>query len=252
MRVVSLVPSWTETLIEAGVTVVGRTRFCIHPKDRVKDIPAVGGTKDWNWPEIQALGPDLIVLDREENPKFMAEQSEIPVVDTHVRSLADVAPNLSKLWQATQCEGLKPLISQWEQVAAMEAGRVWDGKSDFPGLLEWGVRPTEPVRQVEYVIWRKPWMVVSRDTFIGSVLAAVGFAPYLKSYPQKYPEIDLAGGPEKSSTLLLFSSEPFPFARISKTLAQLGYPYAIVDGESFSWFGLRALRFLQVSIPSEK
>lgn len=252
MRVVSLVPSWTETLIYAGANVVGRTRFCIHPGAKVQGIPVVGGTKDWNWPAIQALKPDLLLLDREENPKFMAEQKEIPVLDTHIQSLTQVGPELIKIFEATRLEGLKPLIFAWEKVAAEEQRRVWDGKSDFPGLLEWGTRPMQPIERVEYVIWKKPWMVVSQDTFIGSMLSQVGFADLLSAHSRKYPEVDLDSIPDKESTLLLFSSEPFPFLKIAKSLAQLNTPYAIVDGESFSWFGVRALRFLESVITRSK
>lgn len=243
MRVVSLVPSWTETLIHAGGNVVGRTRFCIHPDEEIKPIPAVGGTKDWNFDEIRALKPDLLVLDREENPKFMSEQTEIPYVDTHVCALKDVAPNLTKIYEQTRLEGLKPLIQGWERISR-QIPKIWEG-GDFPGLMEWGVRPKSPVRRVEYVIWKRPWMVVSKDTFVGSSLSSIGFGPLLSKHSKKYPELDLESLPDKDSTLLLFSSEPFPFLKIAKSLANLGFPYAIVDGESFSWFGLRALRFLE-------
>ena len=65
----SLVPSWTETLICAGVDVVGRTRFCIHPEGKVGSIAALGGTKNLKSQELMNLKPDLIILDQEENPK---------------------------------------------------------------------------------------------------------------------------------------------------------------------------------------
>ncbi len=87
MRVVSLIPSWTETLLEAGVNVVGRTRFCVYPADKVRNIPAVAGTKNWDFAAIKALKPDLLLLDKEENPKWMAEQTEIPVFSTHITSI---------------------------------------------------------------------------------------------------------------------------------------------------------------------
>ena len=72
-KIVCLVPSWTETLLECGAEVVGRSRFCIHPADRVKDIPAVGGTKDFRLQEILNLKPAIVILDKEENRKEMAE-----------------------------------------------------------------------------------------------------------------------------------------------------------------------------------
>ncbi len=248
MRAVSLVPSWTETLIEAGIDVVGRTRFCIHPADRVKAIPAIGGTKDWDWDKVRALKPDILVLDREENPRFMAEQGEIPFVDTHICSLADVPIHLEKLRLATHGEGLKSFSERWQEVLGRGPRTPWDGRSDFPGLLAWGARPQGPIRAVEYVIWKRPWMAVSSDTFIGSTLSAVGFGPYLTRHASKYPELDLEAWPDKAGTLLLFSSEPFPFGKITRSLAALGFPYALVDGESFSWFGVRTLKFLETAL----
>ena len=73
-KVVSLVPSWTETLIEANVNVIGRTRFCIYPAQKVKDIAVVGGTKSVNIDQLSRLQPDFIVVDQQENTREMADQ----------------------------------------------------------------------------------------------------------------------------------------------------------------------------------
>jgi hypothetical protein len=244
MRIVSLVPSWTETLIENGCEVVGRTRFCIHPKVPVKSIPIVGGTKDWHWERILALKPDVLVLDREENPKFMADQTEIPVVDTHVQSITDLPREVLKLSKVCPSGRLDEMALAWEKVLALKPLSRWDGESDFPGLLEWGRTPGTEIKRIEYVIWKEPWMGVSKDTFIGSVLEHCGFKRLVPQYAVKYPKLELNDA-EKESTLLLFSSEPFPFLRIKNSLAELGYPFALVNGESFSWFGVRSLRFLE-------
>src|SRR3954462_7806167 len=99
MKVISMVPSWTETLIECGVEVIGRTRFCIHPRQVVASIPVVGGTKDVNWQRVQLLNADLLILDREENPKWMAEQAPLPVLDTHVQSVDQLPRELERLGQ---------------------------------------------------------------------------------------------------------------------------------------------------------
>jgi len=243
MRVVSLVPSWTETLIDCGVEVVGRTRYCVHPYAKVTQIPAIGGTKDWQWDYVKALKPDLLVLDREENPKFMADQQEIPYVDTHVAGVADLPGELQKLGGRLMSPKLTGMARRWQSVIEHAPLADWDGKTDFPGLIEWGRRPEKTVTKIEYVIWKKPWMAVSRGTFIGSVLAHTGFANLLPAHQTKYPTIELAK--PDPGTLLLFSSEPFPFAKIFKGLHELGYPYALVDGEKFSWFGVRTLRFLE-------
>ena len=244
MRVVSLVPSWTETLLEAGVNVVGRTRFCIHPQPAVRAIPAVGGTKDWNFAAVKALKPDLLILDKEENPKFMAEQHEVPYFATHVDGVSAVAGELRSMAKAVGKERLIELAREWDDIAKWPGLEPWSDFSDIPGVIEWGRKPSTQVRTVLYVIWKNPWMVISADTFIGSVLEKCGLSAYLPRFSTKYPEIEFKDFvPEE--TLLLFSSEPYPFLKKREELFSLSNPYAFVDGESFSWFGVRCLRFLQ-------
>lgn len=245
MRVVSLVPSWTETLIECGVDVVGRTRFCIHPAPLVKGIPAIGGTKDWDLAAIEKLQPDLVILDREENPKWMSEQLKFPWTATHVESASSVPSQLQILSAATGGDSLRALAARWEAVLANPSRKSWDGMSDFPGLLEWGLRPTESAREIVYVIWKNPWMAVSNETFIGSMLDLCGFRDFKNAkFDKKYPEIKLENLDSKN-TVLLFSSEPFPFLKNKSQLRDLGFSHAFVDGESFSWFGIRSLNFLE-------
>ena len=231
-----MVPSWTETLLEAGVEVVGRTRFCVHPPC---SVVRVGGTKDWNLPRVLSLGADLLVLDKEENPLFMSVDSGLPIWASQILSLLDVAPSLLDLGQVLGCSTLANWGERWSKVAAAGPCAGW------PGIVEWGRRPTAEVRSVIYVIWRDPWMAVGPHTFIGSMLAKTGYPVH--SFTDKYPVVDFSAF-DRSSTLLLFSSEPFPFLRQRQGLAELGFPYAFVDGESFSWFGLRSLRFLESAL----
>ena len=77
MRVISLVPSLTLTLAELGLDasqLVGRTPWCIHPADYIKDVQVVGGTKTPNLHQIRNAKPALVLLDREENPKEVFEE----------------------------------------------------------------------------------------------------------------------------------------------------------------------------------
>lgn len=262
MRVVSLVPSWTETLLVAGVDVIGRSRFCIHPKAQVKTIPKVGGTKDWNWQKILDLKPDLIILDREENPKFMADQTEIETLSTHVRSIHDMPEALEVLATRLSNERLGQMAQEWielihpdldDDVATPLDPQVdlkIDLKTDLkidlsllPGVISWERRPSQPINKIVYVIWRDPWMRVGRLTFIGSVLKHIGVGDLLDEGPELYPKFELKDY-TPASTLFLFSSEPYPFLRYKLELAALDFPHAFVDGEKFSWFGDRAFQFL--------
>lgn len=244
MRVVSLVPSWTETLLEAGANVVGRTRFCVHPQQGVKDIPTIGGTKDWNWPAIQALKPDLIVLDQEENPKWMSEQTEIPLLITHITHARDVSGALAQMSMRLRNGELAKMALRWEAIAQWRGASRWVWTETIPGLIEWGRRPEKSVHHVVYVIWRNPWMTVSRSTFIGSMLTICGLGDYLRDFREKYPPFNMHDF-VASETLFLFASEPYPFLRKKEVLNPLAAPFAIVDGERFSWFGLRSLLFLE-------
>ncbi len=244
MRVVSLVPSWTETLIHAGVNVVGRSRFCIHPRPTVKAIPAVGGTKHWNWKAIQALKPDLLILDKEENPKFMAEQQEIPVLATHVTSVRSMPGALAQMALRLGSVPLGVLAQRWNNLSGWQGLPRWQLGKEIPGFLDWGREPKDAVNSIIYVIWRNPWMTVSQETFISSVLNLCGLGPYLRDFDTKYPEFNLSAY-SAQETMLLFSSEPYPFLRKRAVLNPVEHPYAFVDGQCFSWFGVRALEFLE-------
>jgi iron complex transport system substrate-binding protein len=243
-RVVSLVPSWTETLLFAGVDVVGRTRFCIHPEDLVKKIPIVGGTKNWTWEKIVEINPDLVLLDKEENPKFMSEQDTFKWHASHVQNISDMPDQIDQLSNLLSNPQLSELSQRWKTVLSAPKKTIQDF-TQLPGILEWGIKPTQPIKQVLYLIWKDPWMAVSCDTFIGSVLDLFGLE--LPQFADKYPKINLDDFNPKE-TLILFSSEPYPFLKKKDEMGYLTFPYAFVDGESFSWFGLRALEFIEKSI----
>ena len=223
-----MVPSWTETLIEAGVEVIGRTRYCIHPADRVSSIPVVGGTKDWDLELITQLAPDIVILDQEENPLSMAQTCPAPYLATHVASLQDMPLALEHLSKGLSNSRIQDFAREWTEVIKSRPA------------------PQQPARvdDVIYVIWKNPWMAVSRETFVGSMLAFCGYKlRYLG--PEKYPMFDLESLPGKERTLLMFSSEPYPFLQRKEGLEKLGFPTMLVDGEHYSWFGVRSLRFLK-------
>ncbi|MEZ4648334.1 MAG: helical backbone metal receptor [Candidatus Eisenbacteria bacterium] len=262
-RLVSLVPSWTETLLECGANVVGRSRFCIHPSASVASIPKVGGTKDVDWSKVERLAPDLIILDKEENTREIAERSSIPVLATHVRSLGDCGDALALLRtavtrDAATAEAFARMEARWRRVEASPPAPLarWN---DLPGLVRWirepGSSPSDDW-SIVYLIWQEPWMCVTDATFIGSVLEKLGLGAMLRNGlvalgatapVSLYPTVDPAPlDPER--TLLLCSSEPFPFGRKPDRVSGLDLPAALVDGELFSWFGVRSLRALEAAL----
>lgn len=255
-KVVSLVPSWTETLLESGVQVVGRSRFCIHPEAKVKDIPILGGTKNADWEKLEGLGAEIVLLDREENTLQMYQSCPLPCAVTHIRSVVDMPEALEFLSKELKAPSLKVLSQRWQKViggakADPQAEKVLRGWQELPGVLEWLTVPKSEPKHYAYVIWQKPWMGVRSTTFIGSVFSLLG---YELSCGQKeggslYPEVEIPQDFDPHSTCLLFSSEPFPFAKhkekLKEQLTGLGFAGALVDGEAYSWFGLRSLGFLE-------
>ncbi|MGZ3653893.1 MAG: helical backbone metal receptor [Bdellovibrionota bacterium] len=242
MRVVSLVPSWTETLLACGVNVVARTRFCVHPRELVGAIPAIGGTKDLDTVRLLAAQPDLVLLDKEENFPWMAEQG-LRVHCTHIQNADDVPRELDTLGALLGNEKLSALAEEWRVVLG-RGGYPREKVSDLPGVLEWLKAPDTEPEHIVYLIWRGPWMAVSRNTFVGSMLTQVGYGGRIPQFAEKYPKVDLADF-DPAKTLLLFSSEPYPFGMKKQELLGLGFAAALVDGEAYSWFGSRSLKFLQ-------
>jgi len=238
MRVVSLVPSWTETLIEAGVDVVGRTRFCLHPRERVKAIPTVGGTKDADWEKIRTLGADLVILDREENTREMAEACPLPWHATHVSHMRDLPSQLQTLSEKLSSPRLGEFAARWEKIVASPK-RAFSLQNP-PGLVKWVTPPPKTAGEICYVIWAHPWMAAGPDTFIGSVLDWCGWKVWGTG---KYPKFEPTSF--DAQTLFLCSTEPFPFAKRPDVMAELPGAVALVDGEKISWFGLRSLMYLE-------
>ncbi|MCJ8277168.1 MAG: Fe3+-siderophores ABC transporter protein, partial [Bdellovibrionales bacterium] len=243
-------PSWTETLVEWGVEVVGRTRYCIHPEDQVDQIPIIGGTKDTRWEKLHKLKADLIIVDKEENKRTVLEKAKVPLMISHVESLHDMPRELQKFLDTFAHYGAKASILQkvykdkqrWEEVLnnKQEKPKV------LPSVFQW-VNKTETeteIDKLEYIIWKEPWMKVSKQTFIGSVLTHLGYD--IETYKKKYQEFDLEKEINPSKTYL-FSSEPYEFNKAQEIefIKSLNVPSAIVDGESYSWFGSRSLAFLE-------
>ncbi len=247
MRVVSFVPSWTETLLHCGINVVGRTRFCHYPETKISQIPIIGGTKDLDFDLLQNLKPDLVLFDREENTYEMAlrgqSEGKWKFYSSHIQSVEDMAPELLRLASILDNQRLKELSEEWETVCATP---WYPNRSllEIPGIEHWIQKPSQEPEHFLYLIWRSPWMSVSRDTFVGSMFQHLGFGNRMPQFEEKYPRLDL-GNYDPEKTLLLFSSEPFPFRTKAHELRALGFPSAIICGESYSWFGLRSLQFLQ-------
>jgi len=245
LKIVSFVPSWTETLLAAGGNIIGCTRYCIHPKDLTETCVKVGGTKSFDLHKIQNLKPDVVIMDKEENTKLMSEKCPFPILPSHVCSLEDLQLELETFSHQLQLPDLLSYSLRVNKLLNQTALKT----QGISGVLDWWKKPEEDLShyQLVYLVWKKPFMCITRGTFIGSVLNKLKLGDKLW-FPQGrglYPELELSDLPPKS--ILLFSSEPYPFAQFKEEYlqSQMPFPAALIDGESFSWFGLRSIRFLE-------
>jgi ABC-type hemin transport system substrate-binding protein len=213
VRVVSLVPSITETLLAWGVEVVACTRFCEQPA-----LAHVGGTKDPDIASIVALGPDLVVVDREENRRDDADAliaAGLRVHVTHVTSLTSLGPALAGLAEAT---GADPAADP--------------GCASSEDLLR---------RTAIVPIWRRPWMLLGADTYGAGLLASIGVATLPGPGPDRYPMLDPATFAGQVD-LVVLPSEPYPFAQRHVVEVADLVPDAqvvLVDGRDLLWWGVR-------------
>ncbi len=237
-RIVSLVPSWTETMLWAGLNVVGRTRFCIHPETLVNNIPAVGGTKGADVKKISDLHPDFVILDREENQKDTADQLAdrgIKTIVSHIHSLESAGNFLEHVGQLTGNVRLKELAGRYKRLPLQA---IWQTEFFKQSLIK-GTLNDFDQNNFEYVIWKNPFMIIGQNTFIADVLRLAGLN--VKS-SEKYPKI---ADEELKKSFCLLSSEPYPFLKDVQKMRELGFRAAVIDGEKISWYGIRNLLFLE-------
>jgi len=239
-KIVSLVPSWTETLLECGLNVTGRTRFCIHPDSLTKNIPVVGGTKSLKTDELLKLSPDMVILDKEENKKEMAEslwRHGVKTEVSHIDSIKSAALFMQKLAQDFQNELLAKAAEDYLMLDAQKFS-----KQKFIENAVINTNSEIDFDNLSYVIWKNPWMVIGESTFIADVLKHFDIKLKALASPQeKYPQVSEE---ELKNTYGLFSSEPYPFEREFAALTEAGFKGAHVNGEKISWYGIRNIRFL--------
>lgn len=223
MKVISLVPSITEALFDLGLTeneVIGRTKFCIHPHEKIKNIEIIGGTKNLNIEKIKSLQPDLILANKEENVKEQVEalMEDFKVMVTHVETIED---------NYYLVKSLGNIFHQEEKAKAYN-------------LKTYEVLNQAKINsriKVAYLIWKNPYMTIGSDTFIHHILTEIGFENSFKD-KTRYPEITVEDLAE--TDIIMLSSEPFPFKEKHIEELKAFYPekkIMIVDGEAFSWYG---------------
>ena len=230
-RIVSLVPSQTELLVDLGLReqILGVTKFCVHPKDLRKEKTIVGGTKKVHFDRIAALEPDLILCNKEENTKEMVEELE-KIASVHVSDVKTIDDSLELI------EQYKEIFEVFEKASEI-AEKITFLRQEFQKDMQ-----EVPVRKVAYFIWKDPWMVAGKETFIDHLLELNKFENVFSEENSRYPEIDLGDLGQKKVDLLLLATEPYPFREEHAQALRNEVRRArvrVVDGEYFSWYGSR-------------
>lgn len=223
-RIISLVPSQTELLVDLGLEdrLVGVTKFCVHPKGLKKQKTIIGGTKNFHFDKIDALKPDLIIGNKEENYQEGIERlsEKYPVWMSDIYTLEDAYDMML---------GIGGITGAMEKASHL----VQKIRNDLALLPKIGGTAV-------YLIWKDPMMGVGPQTFIHDMLGRVGFDNVVTL--ARYPEISMEELKALSPDFLLLSSEPYPFKQKHvKEFSSLlpNTKVLVVDGEMFSWFGSR-------------
>lgn len=238
-RIVSLVPSLTETVCDLGVSgrLVGVSRFCSEPEDELRFVPRVGGTKNPELEQIAALEPDLVLLNGEENRAEDIEWLRVrfPVHVSMPRTVIQAAAVVREVG------GLLGVEEETEAILLEIEAQVARAE-----VLSIG---REPIR-VFYPIWRQPWIGVNRDTYVHDVLTRAGAVNVCARRESRYPVVPQSALAALRPELVLLPSEPFAFsaAHREQLLRDRTFgadvPILMVDGRAFCWHGSRTGRGL--------
>ncbi len=224
-RIVSLVPSLTETIadLKGAEQLVGVTRFCKYPPDVCIEKTNIGGTKTVKFNKINKLNPDIILAVKEENNRkeIIALSENYKVLLFDILSLKDVITMIKVL------------------------GRIVDNYGGAEQIIKKLTRKfsylhTATLNSAIYLIWKNPWMAAGKKSFINEMMRYAGFENIIQG---RYPEVE--NKDFKNAEFILLSSEPFPFNEKHQNELRSLYPdkkVIIVDGEMFSWYGTHLLK----------
>ncbi|MFB6874086.1 helical backbone metal receptor [Streptomyces sp. NPDC056323] len=225
MRVVSLVPSLTEAVaVTAPGLLVGATDWCTHPAGLA--AARIGGTKNPDVPAVLALRPDLVVANEEENrePDLAALRAAgTEVLVTRIRTLDQAFEELERVL-VTVCGPARP---RWLD----EAEAAWAA-----------LPPPRAPRRAIIPVWRRPWMVLGRDTFAGDLLARLGVENVYAGHAERYPRIPLDVLGAAGADLVVLPDEPYRFTADDGPEAFPALPAALVDGRYLTWYGPSLVR----------
>jgi ABC-type Fe3+-hydroxamate transport system substrate-binding protein len=235
VRIVSLCPSLTELVFELGVgeALVGRTKFCVQPRELVDAVETVGGTKNPKIDRIVALAPDLVLMNEEENRIEDADALRNAGVACHTSMPRDVSGAAAVVRSIGTALGRSRRADEIARDIESRTARVREMARAAPRV------------DYAYLIWRRPYMTLNHDTYVSALLGEAGGRNVFAGHEERYPEITPDELRDADPRVVLLSSEPFPFkqSHIDELVAAAGLPaerFRLVDGELLSWHGPRS------------
>jgi ABC-type Fe3+-hydroxamate transport system substrate-binding protein len=241
-RIVSLVPSWTETLFAFGLSqrIVGITRFCIAPPETAT-VAKIGGTKNPNISGVAELAPDLVIANAEENRREDIEELRsrgLTVFTTYPRKIGSAVESIMKLGTVLDCEPQANLMARSivREVSAIETELGAWAKLRFRAFCP---------------IWKNPWMSFNADTYAHDVLRMLGFNNIFASAGERYPRMTIDEAISLRPDFVLLPDEPYEFRAkdVEELKPQLPSPLSrrvvLINGRDLHWYGVHMLTGLR-------
>ena len=246
-RVVSLIPSITETLFDLGVgdTVAGISKYCVYPAEAVKGKRKVGGQKNPDFEEIKKIDPDLIILNWEEN-----KPEHIDYLSLRYKTWITYPKTVSDAEQ---------LLLELGQVFGVETKAA-----EFTDEIRNSVIKLRSHRRAKlkalYLIWRNPWMSINHDTFIHHVMDVHHLENVYRHHPKRYFNVTSEDIEAANPDVIILPDEPYHFLEKHKleffhlsVSAVKSQRIFLADGTYFCWYGTRtakASKYIQEQILS--
>jgi ABC-type Fe3+-hydroxamate transport system substrate-binding protein len=243
-RIVSLVPSQTETLFALGLErqVIGVTKFCVEPAGAVASIEKVGGTKNPDLRAIAALEPDLVIANAEENRQHDIERMRargLRVFVTYPRTVSGALESVLGLGRVTHRESAATAL-------AREVVRV-------VSVIETSLGIWNKLRlRVFCPVWKKPWMTFNQDTYAHDVLRLMGFLNIFGDRAERYPRVTMEEALDRNPQVVVLPDEPYTFgdADVAELKAELppglSRRIMLISGRDLHWYGVRMIKGLPV------
>jgi ABC-type Fe3+-hydroxamate transport system substrate-binding protein len=260
-RLVSLVPSITETLFSFGwgEQVVGITDYCTEPVAGVAGKTTIGGTKNPDIAAILDLQPDLVFAVAEENRRADVEQLAAANIPVYVFEPCTVRDGIDLLWRVAAL-----LDCATDVTAQIEA--IEQAYAETLALVANCARV-----RVFCPIWKDPYMTINHDTYVHDTLEVCGgdniFAPRQRRFPlaadlgqqpealgaryeerdRRYPRVTLQEMAALRPEVIVLPDEPYrfsaadladftPFSEVPAVRDQRIY---LIDGKMVTWYGPR-------------